>query len=107
MVMAPVKDWIYYKLIQLQLSKMGRRAYTKNIILDEESKEGYLTKKRKITGNILKPLFNCPVCMSSIYGSAYYWVEIRQGVIEWLVYLVMLSGLIFTVMLIAYNDPRG
>ena len=81
MVMAPIKDKIEYWLIRV--SNPG------------------------IANNLMKPLFNCPVCMSSVYGSAYYWFVIRVNAIDWILYLIMLAGLIFFMMLLAYNDPRN
>lgn len=88
MVMAPVKERIEYFLIRMFMLKFSE------------------TKSQDLASFVLKPLFNCPVCMSSIYGSVYFWLSARGSIIGWLVYLVMLSGLVFFMMLLAYNDPR-
>lgn len=48
-----------------------------------------------------KPLFNCPVCMSSVYGSLFYWsnIEIHHAIINsytmiiWVVFCVAVAGL--------------
>jgi len=105
--MAPIKEWIYYKLIKLQLNKSDKAIFTNEVINNKNHKNDYLVKKQNIARNIMKPLFNCPVCMSSVYGSAYYWFVIRVNAVDWILYLIMLAGLIFFMMLLAYNDPRN
>lgn len=38
---------------------------------------------------IQKPIFECPICMQSIYGSAWYWLYWGN---DWKEYLVVLVG---------------
>lgn len=40
-----------------------------------------------------KPLFSCPACMSSIYGTIGYFVGVRGDVFLWPVYCICLCGL--------------
>lgn len=50
---------------------------------------------------LLKPLCDCPVCMSSIYGSVMYWLDFHYSndvlnthtILLWGVFLVAVAGL--------------
>ncbi len=53
-------------------------------------------KHFNINKTLLKPVFLCPICMSSIWGTAFYWYNnsiTNESIIVWPVYLVVLAGL--------------
>ena len=60
----------------------------------------------KVRTWIFKPLVNCPVCMSSVWGTIFYIYFYNQIDIPYLVYVISLAGLIFVVHLLAMIDPR-
>lgn len=40
-----------------------------------------------------QPLFECPVCMTPYYGSAFYWIFIGNSIAEWIVTVIAAMGL--------------
>ncbi len=43
---------------------------------------------------LMKPLFTCVICQSSVYGSLGYWLFCpNANLIEWPIYVVVLAGL--------------
>jgi hypothetical protein len=42
---------------------------------------------------IQKPIFECPICMQSVYGSAFYWIYWGNSVKEYIVVMIACVGL--------------
>jgi len=67
------------------------------------TREGMLLEKIskllvKVFGEFYsKPFTECPTCMSSIWGTLFYFVFVSQGFLLWPFYLLALAGLIHIV----------
>jgi hypothetical protein len=53
---------------------------------------------RQIIGDFwTQPLFTCNVCMSSVWGTAFYWTYTRnatgQDFLIWIIYILILLGI--------------
>jgi len=46
----------------------------------------------KLPDWLITPLYDCPLCMASFHGSAFYWVFLQQGVLLWVVFCFAICG---------------
>lgn len=49
------------------------------------------TKGKAASKIVLKPLFLCPPCMASIWGTTFYWWVFAGGIKEWIVCVLLCS----------------
>jgi hypothetical protein len=85
MIFGPVKKWMFNTI---------------KLLFHEDERD-------KITTWIFKPLFNCPVCMSSVWGSVMWFSWGDNPLWQYPFFLVCLSGCIFIVLLLCNEDPRS
>lgn len=48
---------------------------------------------------ISKPLFNCYLCMPSIWGSLGYWLYVGDQIDGWIIYVFSLTGFMYIIKL--------
>lgn len=52
---------------------------------------------------VRKPLIDCPPCMSSLHGTAIYWILYPEGVWYWFFFLIVLCGMNFIIKEMIYD----
>lgn len=48
---------------------------------------------KKLPSWIRKPLFRCPVCMSSVWGTYFYFYFDHAGIMDWIIFVFALAGI--------------
>lgn len=46
---------------------------------------------------VSKPLFRCPVCMSSAHGTYFFLYFDRSGIMDWALFVMCLAGISFLI----------
>lgn len=56
---------------------------------------------------ISKPMFRCPVCMSSVWGTYFFWYSDQSGIMNWIVFVIALAGIQFLIVEYLYPENES
>lgn len=62
---------------------------------------------KKLPRYIVKPLFRCPVCMSSVHGTYFFLYFDMSGIMNWIVFLITLAGIQFLIVAFLYPEHES